>query len=105
MHIGGIFCDLAKPFVCVNHKMLLVKLHCYGIQGTVANWSRSHLTKKKKKKKKKKIFKKKKKKNPPPPPPLCKSVYHSSGPYGLVCSGGAAMKCGGGNGVRERAPP
>jgi hypothetical protein len=37
MHGGGIFCDLAKAFYCVNHEILLAKLHYYGIQGTVAN--------------------------------------------------------------------
>jgi hypothetical protein len=35
MHIGGILCDLAKVFDCVNHEILLAKLHYYGIQGTV----------------------------------------------------------------------
>jgi hypothetical protein len=37
MHVGGIFCDLAKAFDCVYHEVLVVKLHYYGIQGTIAN--------------------------------------------------------------------
>jgi hypothetical protein len=44
MHVGGIFCDLAKTFDCVTHDILLVKLHYYGIQGTAADWFRSYLT-------------------------------------------------------------
>jgi hypothetical protein len=49
MHVGEIFCDLAKAFDCVNHKILLAKLHYYVIHGTVANWFRSYLTKGKQK--------------------------------------------------------
>jgi hypothetical protein len=41
MHVGGIFCDLLKAFEYVNHEILLLKLHYYGIQRTVANWFRS----------------------------------------------------------------
>jgi hypothetical protein len=43
MHVGGIFCDLAKTFDCENHEILLTKLHFYGIQGTTVDWFRSYL--------------------------------------------------------------
>jgi hypothetical protein len=33
MHVGGIFCDLAKAFDCVNHEMLLTKLHYFDMKG------------------------------------------------------------------------
>jgi hypothetical protein len=40
MHVGGIFCDLA----CVNHELLLAKLHFYSIRGVTADWFKSYLT-------------------------------------------------------------
>jgi hypothetical protein len=54
MHVGGIFCDLAKAFDCfffdcVNHEILLTKLHFFGIQGATASWFRSYLTNRKQK--------------------------------------------------------
>jgi hypothetical protein len=33
LHVGGIFCDFAKVFDCLNHEMFLAKLHFYGIRG------------------------------------------------------------------------
>ena len=44
MHVGGIFCYLAKAFDCVNHATLLAKLHFYGTQGVSEDWFRSYLT-------------------------------------------------------------
>jgi hypothetical protein len=49
LHVGGIFCDLLKAFECVNHEILLTKLHFYGIQGLTVDWSRSYLTNRKQK--------------------------------------------------------
>jgi Reverse transcriptase (RNA-dependent DNA polymerase). len=43
MHVGGIFCHLAKAFYCVNHDILLAMLHCCCIQGVNADWLRFYL--------------------------------------------------------------
>jgi hypothetical protein len=34
MHVGGIFCDIAKATDCISLEILLSELHFYGIQGT-----------------------------------------------------------------------
>jgi hypothetical protein len=43
MHVGGIFCDLAKAFDCVSHDILLPKLYFIGIQGTMLSRFRCYL--------------------------------------------------------------
>jgi hypothetical protein len=40
MHVGGIFCDLAKAFDYVNHEILLVQLQFYGIPDVAEDWFR-----------------------------------------------------------------
>jgi hypothetical protein len=44
MCIGREFFDIAKAFGCINHEILLAKLHFCGIRGTDANWFRFYLT-------------------------------------------------------------
>jgi len=42
--IGGIFCDLEKAFVCVDHNILLSKLQYYGITGSIYPLIQLYLT-------------------------------------------------------------
>ena len=44
MHDWGIFCDLVKAFDCMNHEILLAKLHFYRIWGVSEDWFTSYLT-------------------------------------------------------------
>ena len=49
MHVGRIFCDLAKAFDSVNHEILLTNLHFFDIQGTTLSWFRSYVIDRKQK--------------------------------------------------------
>jgi hypothetical protein len=42
--VGGIFCDLEKAFVCVNHDLLMKKLKFCGIVGNVYALIKSYLS-------------------------------------------------------------
>jgi hypothetical protein len=46
---GGIFYDLTKAFNCVNHGILLNKVHYYGIRGVCYAWFESYLANRKQK--------------------------------------------------------
>jgi hypothetical protein len=48
-HVGGIFCDLTKAFDCVNHKILLTKLHYYSVRGLCLSWFKYYLENRKQK--------------------------------------------------------
>ena len=43
LNVEGIFCDLTKAFDCMNHEILLTKLHFYGIWEVYEDWLRSHI--------------------------------------------------------------
>jgi hypothetical protein len=49
MHVGRIFCGLAKASDSVNHEILLTKLQFYGTQGVIAIWFKSYVTDRKQK--------------------------------------------------------
>jgi hypothetical protein len=46
---GGLFCDLTKAFDCINHGILLNKLHYYRIRGFCYAWFESYLVNRKQK--------------------------------------------------------
>jgi hypothetical protein len=47
LHTGGIFCDLAKAFDCINHEILLLQLKYCDIQDTILDWFLTYLTSRK----------------------------------------------------------
>jgi hypothetical protein len=47
MYVSGIFCDLAQVNDCVDHELLLFKLHYYSVQGEILDWFKLYLYNKK----------------------------------------------------------
>jgi hypothetical protein len=41
---GVMFLDLKKAFDCIDHNILLKKMHCYGIRGHTLAWLQSYLS-------------------------------------------------------------